>query len=409
MKKKSIYSPTILACYAGYITQATVNNLAPILFIVFQQSYGLSYERLSVLIMLNFATQLITDAVSVRVCRYISPRAMIVFAHIMCAAGLVLLGISPLILSDPFTGLCTAVIIYAVGGGLTEVLISPILEAIPDTVGSEKAAAMSLLHSFYCWGQVAVVAISTGFLSMFGQGLWYILPFIWAVLPAVNALVFSKVPIALQKSGKEELGILSLFRTKGFVFIMILMLCAGASELTMSQWSSLFAQQGLMVNKTMGDLLGPCLFAVLMGTGRVLYSVFADRISVYFILIASGTLCSVCYIVSALSDNAVLSLASCAVCGLSVAVMWPGTFSLAAAKIKNGGTGMFSIMALLGDLGCGAGPFIAGMICDRVTDSGFSDSAGMKTGFVFSVIFPVLLILSAFAVMYIFRKRRKSD
>ncbi len=408
MKKQS-YKSTIYACYAGYITQATVNNLAPILFIVFQQGYGLSYERLSILIMINFVTQLVTDAVSVRLCRYISPRAMTVFAHIMCALGLAMLGLFPLVLSDPFRGLCVSVAVYAVGGGLTEVLISPIIEAIPDTVGSEKAAAMSLLHSFYCWGQVGVVALSTGFLFFFGQDLWYILPLAWAILPALNAFVFTRVPIALQKSGKEELGILSLIKTKGFVFIMLLMLCAGASELTMSQWSSLFAQQGLAVDKALGDLLGPCLFAVLMGTGRVLYSIFADKVSIYLTLIASGALCAVCYIISALSDNAVLSLVFCALCGLSVAVMWPGTYSLAAAKIKNGGTGMFSIMALLGDFGCGAGPFVAGIICDRVTDSGLSEAAGMKTGFAFSVIFPVMLIISAFVLLVLFRKKNLAN
>ena len=409
MGKKLSFKSTIIACYAGYITQAAVNNLAPILFVIFQQKYSLSYEMLSVLIILNFFTQLLVDAVSVRLCRYVSPRTLTVFAHIMCGAGLVLLGVFPLLLPRPFFGLAAAVMIYAVGGGLTEVLISPIIEAIPDTVGSEKAAAMSLLHSFYCWGQVAVVLLSTGFIFLFSDEHWYILPLVWAVLPMINAVVFTRVPVALQKSGHEALSVFSLLKTKGFSLILVMMFCAGACELTMSQWSSLFAQRGLMISKALGDLLGPCLFAVLMGLGRVLYSVFADKVNLYKIMALSGLLCVACYITAALSDNAVLSLAACALCGLSVAVMWPGTYSLAAARIKNGGTGMFSIMSLLGDFGFGAGPFVAGMICDKVTSVGLSEAAGMKTGFGFSVVFPTVLIVSSVILLFIFAKKSKTE
>lgn len=307
---------------------------------------------------------------------------------------------------NTFTVLILSVIVYAVGGGLTEVLISPIIEAIPDTAGSAKAAAMSLLHSFYCWGQVAVVLLSTGFLAAFGENLWFLLPVIWAILPIFNAIFFTKVPLAPSLSENNNVKLSALFKQKGFVLILILMLCAGASELAMSQWSSLFAQKGLMISKSLGDLLGPCLFAVLMGTGRALYAVFANKISLYKIMTASGILCIVCYIIVAFSDVSALSLSACALCGLSVAVMWPGTFSLAAAKYKSGGTAMYSLMALAGDLGCASGPFIAGMICNFVTASGADESSGMKTGLGFSVLFPVILVICTLVFTFIVRKRK---
>lgn len=402
------YKSTTFACYAGYITQAVVNNLAPILFIVFQQKFRIGYELISVLIMTNFITQLIVDGAAVKLCKVINTRTLISVAHFFSAAGLVMMGILPQIFNNAFTGLIISVITYAVGGGLIEVLVSPIIEAIPDTSGSAKAAAMSLLHSFYCWGQMAVVLISTLFILFFGDGLWYILPVTWAILPFINGFVFIKVPLSPALSEEAGLPLRKLIKERGFVLILVLMLCAGACELTMSQWSSLFAQQGLLVSKEIGDLLGPCCFALLMGTGRVLNSIFAKKINMYALLCASGLLCLICYIMVAVSDNAVLSLFFCALCGLSVAVLWPGTFSLAAAGYKKGGTGMFGIMALLGDLGCGFGPFLAGMICDAVTNQGNSEAAGMKTGFAFSAMFPVLLIASSL-LLYFMHKKKNSD
>lgn len=406
MNKRISYSSTVSACYIGYVCQAAVNNLAPLLFIIFQTRYSMSYDKISMLILINFITQLLVDLSSVKLSKHMSVRSMTILAHIMCAAGLIMMGTLPLVAENTFTVLILSVIVYAVGGGLTEVLISPIIEAIPDTAGSAKAAAMSLLHSFYCWGQVAVVLLSTGFLAAFGENLWFLLPVIWAILPIFNAIFFTKVPLAPSLSENNNVKLSALFKQKGFVLILILMLCAGASELAMSQWSSLFAQKGLMISKSLGDLLGPCLFAVLMGTGRALYAVFANKISLYKIMTASGILCIVCYIIVAFSDVSALSLSACALCGLSVAVMWPGTFSLAAAKYKSGGTAMYSLMALAGDLGCASGPFIAGMICNFVTASGADESSGMKTGLGFSVLFPVILVICTLVFTFIVRKRK---
>lgn len=402
------YKSTTLACYIGYITQAAVNNLAPILFIVFQQKYNIGYELISLLIITNFATQLIVDGLAVKLCRIVSTRTLSVAAHFFCAAGLIMMGTLPLVISETFVALMLSVITYAIGGGLIEVLVSPIIEAIPNDSGSAKASAMSLLHSFYCWGQMAVVLLSTGYIFFFGDGYWFLLPVIWGLLPLINGFVFTKVPLSPSLSEGVGMPVIKLLKERGFVLILLLMLCAGACELTMSQWSSLFAQRGLLVSKQVGDLLGPCCFALLMGTGRVLNSIFAKKINMYALLCCSGLLCLVCYIAVALSDNAVLSLIFCALCGLSVAVLWPGTFSLAAAGYKKGGTGMFGVMALLGDCGCGFGPFIAGMICDAVTNGGGSEAAGMKTGFAFSSVFPVLLIVSSL-ILYFMHKKKKDN
>lgn len=386
MNKRISYRSTVSACYIGYVCQAAVNNLAPLLFIIFQTRYSMSYDKISMLILINFITQLLVDLGSVKLSKHMSVKSMTILAHIMCAAGLIMMGVLPLVAENTFTVLILSVIVYAVGGGLTEVLISPIIEAIPDTAGSAKAAAMSLLHSFYCWGQVAVVLLSTGFLAAFGENLWFLLPVIWAILPIFNAIFFTKVPLAPSLSENNNVKLSALFKQKGFVLILILMLCAGASELAMSQWSS--------------------LFAVLMGTGRALYAVFANKISLYKIMTASGILCIVCYIIVAFSDVHALSLSACALCGLSVAVMWPGTFSLAAAKYKSGGTAMYSLMALAGDLGCASGPFIAGMICNFATANGADESSGMKTGLGFSVFFPVILVICTLIFTFIVRKRK---
>lgn len=359
------FRTTAKACYVGYITQAVVNNLAPLLFAVFHTRYGLSYEYISILILLNFVTQLLIDALSVKLCRVFTVRSLVI-----------------------------AAVVYAAGGGLIEVLVSPIVESLPED-GRSKASAMGLLHSFYCWGQAGVILLSTGFIAAFGNTDWYLLPIIWAVLPAADAILFAMVPFPDQAPPSKQPKIKNVLRQRGFFFIMLLMLCAGACELTISQWSSMFAQRGLLVDKAVGDMLGPCLFAVLMGTGRVLYSRFADKISIYKLLFGCGVLCAGCYLTVSLSQNAVLSLSACAVCGLSVAVMWPGTFSLAAAEYKDGGTGMFGVLALCGDLGCSAGPFIAGMICDAAVSTGAAEAQGMRYGFGAAIIFPAVLIISA--------------
>ena len=378
------YKHTVRACFVGYVVQAIVNNFAPLLFLTFQAQYGIPLSQITVLITVNFALQLIVDFVSAFFIDKIGYRVSIVAAHAFAAAGLVLMTVLPEIMPSPFAGLLIAVMCYAVGGGLLEVLVSPIVEACPT---DNKEQAMSLLHSFYCWGSVAVVGLSTLFFALFGTRSWRYLALMWAAVPLANAFVFSKVPIApLIEDGEKGLSIKELFKNKMFWIFMLLMLCSGASEQAVSQWASTFAERGLGVSKTIGDLTGPMLFSVLMGLSRLIYGKFGGRIKLDSIMLGSGVLCIISYLIITLTDSSVLGLCGVALCGLSVGIMWPGTFSKASASIKGGGTAMFALLALCGDLGCSGGPPFAGMMASRFGDN-------LKIGMLCAIVFPAVLSL----------------
>ena len=378
------YKHTVRACFVGYVVQAIVNNFAPLLFLTFQAQYGIPLSQITVLITVNFALQLIVDFVSAFFIDKIGYRVSIVAAHAFAAAGLVLMTVLPEIMPSPFAGLLIAVMCYAVGGGLLEVLVSPIVEACPT---DNKEQAMSLLHSFYCWGSVAVVGLSTLFFALFGTRSWRYLALMWAAVPLTNAFVFSKVPIApLIEDGEKGLSIKELFKNKMFWIFMLLMLCSGASEQAVSQWASTFAERGLGVSKTIGDLTGPMLFSVLMGLSRLIYGKFGGRIKLDSIMLGSGVLCIISYLIITLTDSSVLGLCGVALCGLSVGIMWPGTFSKASASIKGGGTAMFALLALCGDLGCSGGPTFAGMMASRFGDN-------LKIGMLCAIVFPAVLSL----------------
>lgn len=378
------YKHTVRACFVGYVVQAIVNNFAPLLFLTFQAQYGIPLSQITVLITVNFALQLTVDFVSAFFIDKIGYRVSIVAAHAFAAAGLVLMTVLPEIMPSPFAGLLIAVMCYAVGGGLLEVLVSPIVEACPT---DNKEQAMSLLHSFYCWGSVAVVGLSTLFFALFGTRSWRYLALMWATVPLANAFVFSKVPIApLIEDGEKGLSIKELFKNKMFWIFMLLMLCSGASEQAVSQWASTFAERGLGVSKTIGDLTGPMLFSVLMGLSRLIYGKFGGRIKLDSIMLGSGVLCIISYLIITLTGSSVLGLCGVALCGLSVGIMWPGTFSKASASIKGGGTAMFALLALCGDLGCSGGPTFAGMMASRFGDN-------LKIGMLCAIVFPAVLSL----------------
>lgn len=386
MSLKSNYNHTLYACYTGYITQAIVNNFIPLLFLTFQSTYGIPLSQITLLITVNFVVQLLTDIAATKFVDRIGYRASALIAHIFAAAGLAGIGILPELLPSPFAGLLISVAFYAVGGGLIEVIISPIVEACPT---SRKAAAMSLLHSFYCWGSVFVVLVSTVFFTFAGISHWKIMAFLWALIPIANTVYFSQVPIAALVEDGQSMKVRELFATKIFWIFGLLMLCAGASELAMSQWASAFAESGLKVSKTAGDLAGPCLFAVLMGSARVFYARFSEKIPLVKFMAASSILCILSYLLAVLSPVPVLGLLGCALCGLSVGIMWPGTFSLAAAECPKGGTAMFALFALAGDLGCMTGPTLVGFVS--------GNSGGLlQTGLAAAAIFPVLFLAGLF-------------
>jgi fucose permease len=401
------YRSTLRACYLGYITQAINNNLAPLLFVIFRESFHISYEMIGRLVLINFGTQILVDYLTARYVDRIGYRPAVIAAHLFSVAGLAGLGILPGLLPDPYIGLVISVVVFAIGGGLIEVLISPIVEALP---GDAKASAMSILHSFYCWGQMGVVLVTTLLLQIFGNGIWRLLPIIWALVPLYNALVFAKVPLMPPLADHEKTPMRQLLRSRVFPVALLLMLCAGASELTMSQWSSLFAEKGLQIPKIWGDLLGPCLFALFMGGARSFFGIQGHKIRLKHALLASSLLCVASYLLAVFVRQPVLALLACAFCGLTVGLMWPGTFSLTAAAYPKGGTIMFGFLALFGDLGGSVGPWLAGWTSDLAQGSAKllaiggasglnAEQIGLKAGLLTGVIFPILMAVGVYFLM----------
>ncbi len=377
------YNLTVFACFAGYITQAVVNNFIPLLFVTMQTSYDIPLAQITLLVTVNFGVQLLTDFAATYFVDKIGYRISIVAAHVLSAAGLLLLPVLPGIM-DPFTGLLIPVIIYAVGGGLLEVLVSPIMESCPS---DNKEAAMSLLHSFYCWGHVAVVLLSTAFFYFFGMENWPILSAIWALIPLANGILFTQVPIApVIAEGETGMTFRELFHSRIFWILMVMMVCSGASEQAVSQWASTFAEQALDISKAAGDLAGPMAFAIFMGGARTFYGKFGETMNLDRFMKGSLVLCVASYLLISLSPLPVLSLVGCAMCGLSVGILWPGSFSKAAASLPRGGTAMFALLALAGDLGCSSGPSLVGWVADAA-------GGDLKMGILAAIVFPIVLLI----------------
>lgn len=382
------------ACFIAYVVQAIINNFVPLLFLRFQEGYGIPLSKITLLVTVNFGIQLAVDLASAGFVDKIGYRASMLIAHICAAAGLLSLTVLPEAFSDPFIGLLLSVILYAVGGGLLEVLVSPVMESCPT---ENKEKAMSLLHSFYCWGHVAVVLISTVFFRIFGISNWKILAIGWAAVPLANLFLFAKAPIAsLMKEGEQGLTLRELLSQKIFWVFLLMMVCAGASEQSVSQWASAFAEKALGVGKTVGDLAGPMAFAVLMGISRAFYGKYGDKIDLDRFMGGSAILCILSYLCISLIPIPAAGLIGCAICGLSVGIMWPGAFSRASAAIRRGGTAMFAFLALAGDLGCSGGPTLVGLVSSRFGNN-------LRAGILAAILFPVLLLLGILT-----SKRRKN-
>ncbi|MBQ6695840.1 MAG: MFS transporter [Lachnospiraceae bacterium] len=393
-KLRNNYNHTIYASYIAYIVQAINNNFAPLLFLTFATDYRLSLDKITLITTINFLVQLIVDLISAKAIDRVGYRPALIFGHICSVLGLVGMAFLPDMLSNAYAGLLVAVVLYAIGGGLMEVLVSPVVEACPT---EKKEGAMSLLHSFYCWGHVGVVLISTLFFGLFGIENWQVLACIWAVVPFINIFYFAVVPIYPIVAESEKLSLRGLFGQKVFWLLIVLMVCAGASEQAMSQWASAFAESALKVSKTVGDLAGPCAFAILMGTARALYGKYSDKLPLMKMMAGSAILCIGCYLLAALSGNPLLSLLGCAICGFSVGIFWPGTFSVAANKLPGGGTAMYALMALAGDLGCSSGPTVVGMVANAADGK-------LSVGILLAIVFPIVMLLGLMRM----RKQQKA-
>lgn len=388
MAESRKYGKTLVACYLGFITQAIAANFAPLLFLTFQNTYGISLEKIALIPVVFYLTQLLIDLGATKFADKIGYRICVVTSQVVSAAGLVLLAILPEILPLPFLGILLAVIFYAVGSGLVEVLVSPIVEACPF---ENKDGRMSLLHSFYCWGAVGVILGSTLFFAVFGIEHWRILTLIWALVPLVNIFQFLTCPIERLAEDGESLPLGKLFRLPLLWMMILLMICSGASEATMAQWASAFTESALGVSKTVGDLAGPCLFAAFMGSSRMLYGKMSTKLNLTRAMLLSGLLCVACYLLASLSPLPILGLAGCALCGFSVGIMWPGTISLSSQKCPQGGTAMFAVLALAGDFGSTVSPAMVGSLSELA-------GGNLKTGLLAATIFPILLVFRLFVL-----------
>lgn len=378
------YRKTLIACYLGFVTQSITANFAPLLFLTFRDLYKVSLEQLALIPFTFYLAQILIDLAATRYADKIGYRTCVVVSQIVSALGLVLLVVLPDLLGSPFAGILVSVVLYAVGSGLIEVLVSPIVEACPF---KNKDGMMSLLHSFYCWGAVAVIAGSTAFFTLFGLENWKYLALLWALVPLVNTFNFLTCPIERLPESREENPTRKLLRLPLFWLLILLMVCSGASEAAMAQWSSAFTESALGVSKAVGDLAGPCLFAAFMGISRLLYGKMSARLNLEKTMLVSGILCTACYFAASLASIPALGLAGCALSGLAVGIMWPGTLSIASRKCPLGGTAMFAFLALAGDLGGTLSPTLAGCVSELA-------NGNLKAGLLAATAFPILLILS---------------
>jgi len=382
MKQRN-YKKTLTACYLGFVTQAISANFTPLLFLTFKKSYGISLEKIALIPFVFYLTQLLVDLAATKFADKIGYRTCVVTSQLLSSAGLVLMAILPELMPIPFAGILISVVLYAIGSGLIEVLLSPIVEACPF---ENKDKMMSLLHSFYCWGAMGVILGSTAFFALFGIESWKILTFIWALLPLYNTFNFISCPIERLIEDGQSMSIQKLLGVPVFWLMIMLMICAGASEATMSQWASAFTESALGVSKTIGDLVGPCLFAMFMGISRMLYGKMGENFNLAKTMFWCGLLCTVCYLLASLSSSSVLGLAGCALCGLAVGIMWPGTISISSQKCPRGGTAMFAFLALAGDFGATVSPAMVGRFADL-------SGGNLKVGLFIATIFPILLTL----------------
>lgn len=382
--KRSSYEATVRSCFVAYIVQAIINNFAPLLFVTFQRDFGINLSEVTLLITFNFLIQILVDLASAYFVDRIGYRAAMITAHLLSAAGLFLLSELPFMISNAYIALLISVAIYAIGGGLLEVVVSPVVEACPT---KNKEKEMSMLHSFYCWGFVAVILISTLFFHIFGIEEWRVMAKLWMLVPLVNMIAFFFVPIYDIVPDEKKMGKTKMFRSGIFWLLFFMMIASGASEQAVGQWASAFAETGLNISKTIGDLAGPCFFAFMQGTSRLIFGKYGERINLKKMMTASAVLCCICYLATSLSPYPVLSLVGCALTGFSVGIFWPGTFSIAAGVLPGGGTAMFAFLALAGDVGCSVGPTVTGFAADIFDKS-------ISSGILISIVFPVFMFIS---------------
>ena len=383
MANQKNYKKTLIACYLGFVTQAISSNFAPLLFLTFKSTYGITLDKIAMIPLVFYLTQLLVDLAATKFADKIGYRTCVTASQVLSAAGLVLMAFLPELLPVPFVGILISVVLYAIGSGLIEVLVSPIVEACPF---ENKDGMMSLLHSFFCWGSMGVILGSTLFFAVFGVENWKILTFIWALVPLYNTFNFISCPIEPLVEDGKSMGISKLLKTPIFWLMIVLMVCSGGSEATMTQWASAFTESAIGVSKTVGDLAGPCLFAMFMGISRMLYGKFSEKLDLTKVMLICAIMCAGCYLLASLSTLPILGLAGCALCGLAVGIMWPGSISISSQECPRGGTAMFAFLALAGDLGAAVSPTMVGSLSEMT-------GGNLKMGLLVATLFPIILVV----------------
>lgn len=378
---KNNFRMTKFVCYIGFVVQAIINNFLPILFVCLQDNYGLNYEKLARLIVVNFGAQMCVDLLTPKITKHLGYRATAFLSQFTASLGLVMMAVLPNVMANKYLAISTSAVMYACGSGLMEVVLSPMVEILPS---DNKRGTMQILHSFYCWGQAFTIIGTTVLIGFLGSKNWSFVPLVWAIIPLINAFCFLKVPIITPPVDQKLASLGSLLKRRQFRGYMIMMLCAGAAEITMAQWASLFAQRGLGVSKVVGDLAGPCAFALFMASGRVIYGINAKKIDFKKAMLTLSIFSTVCYLGVAITGNPVLSLCFCAVCGLTVSIFWPAIYSQGAIDFRDGGMVMYSVFAMCGDVGCALGPWVLGVVADKY---------GLNLGFGVTSVFSILMLI----------------
>ena len=396
MASQKNYKKTLLACYLGFVTQAISANFTPLLFLTFKSTYGITLEKIAIIPLVFYLTQLLVDLAATKFADRIGYRTCVVASQVLSSVGLILMAFLPEVLPVPFIDILISVVLYAIGSGLIEVLVSPIVEACPF---ENKDGMMSLLHSFYCWGAVGVILGSTLFFAAFGVANWKILTIIWALVPLYNTFNFISCPIERLIEDGKSMGVSKLLKAPLFWLMIMLMVCSGASEAAMTQWASAFAEAAIGISKTIGDIAGPCLFAVFMGITRVLYGKFSEKLDLTKVMLICATVCVACYLLASLSALPILGLAGCAFCGFAVGIMWPGSVCISSQRFPRGGTAMFAFLALAGDLGAAVSPTLVGSISEMA-------DGNLKTGLLVATVFPIILVCVLLVLKIKFGKTR---
>ncbi len=389
-----------LACYGANVTMSIVGNMSSLLFLTFRSLYNLSFSLLGSLVLINFATQLIIDLAFSFFSHKFNISKSVKIAPVLGAIGLLFYASAPFLFKNAvYFGLALGTVIFSAASGLNEVLISPVVAALPS---ENPERDMSKLHSTYAWGVVAVVIVSTLFLFAFGSKRWYVLPILFTSVPIFSTVMFFGATLPPLDTPQKASGAVSMLKNKTLWTCVIAIFLGGACELVMTQWCSSYLEQALGIEKIWGDIFGVATFALMLGLGRTLYAKYGKNIEK--VLLLSGVGATVCYLICILSPLPVFGLFACALTGLCVALMWPGSLVVAANRITSGGVFIYAIMAAGGDLGAAIGPQLTGIVADVVTASTFASSwatkwglsveqLSMKLGMCVGLVFSLLAVL----------------